>query len=732
LYNGTGINEEANGFPLQARPPTAACMSFMWCVLREKTKTMRVTPLVALTFFFAVSMSAHADWIAKQTQLADISKAATSTFVKKSSSVVWVTPTYATVKFNSHQASFGQDFTAAQDWSAYNIVNLVLTNKSSQDQTYKLIVQLAQDPNNYTNAFTGAFTVYANSTRHFVCYLNTDNPLPYGLKYLNPVLSGDSWEVFGSGGMKLSSTWHWRLSYQGTTPNQVDISDLRLIRQSLTFTGIADAWGQYTDKTWPGKIRANADFANLLSAEQTDLAIHPGTGEMLGTVKVVNPVKTLGKWTVVTISNGAKFLQHPNGRLFWSLGLNGILDSLPTKVQDRPSYFRYLPDPAGYWAGCYSDLKTPAGIKTCYSFRKQNLMVKYGTNYKSPWQSMVKSRMASWGFNTLGNDCDTSLLNSTIPFTCELSTQEFSTRVMPPSVEWGSLPDPYASGFSTWCQSNFKSGLAAYVANQNLMGAYVDNELSWGNNDTDAHRYNVALGVLASPSTQPAKIALVNQITAKYGTIAALNASWNTSFASFSSILSTTNWKPTTFPAGMATDFQGFVYNFAGKYFSTVRSALIASGLKSLYLGSRFSANTYEVVNAASNSVDILSFNIYRFSYDVPFSYYNSLKKPVLISEFGYTMRAMGTFGGPASMPGSPGRAYRLQEFLNSAINQPNVIGVHYYAYGDQPITGRYTDYENGGFGIVDITDQPYPDSVNVMRGFTSNMYTARASVAVP
>lgn len=78
-------------------------------------------------------------------------------------------------------------------------------------------------------------------------------------------------------------------------------------------------------------------------------------------------------------------------------------------------------------------------------------------------------------------------------------------------------------------------------------------------------------------------------------------------------------------------------------------------------------------------------------------------------------------------MPGPFGRAFRIEQFLGNAITQPNVIGVHYYCYADQPITGRYSDYENGGFGIVDTADEPYSDSVNTFRTFTSNMYAVRA-----
>ena len=157
---------------------------------------MRVTKTLALSALLAACTVAQADWIAAQKTLADMSKANTSALTKKNATVLAVSGTgatgVATVKFNANLASIGQTFTAAQDWSAYNIVDLYITNRSTKQATFKFITQYSSNPDDYTNAFTGEFTVYAGTSRNFVCFLNKDNPLPYGMKYLNPVLSADA------------------------------------------------------------------------------------------------------------------------------------------------------------------------------------------------------------------------------------------------------------------------------------------------------------------------------------------------------------------------------------------------------------------------------------------------------------------------------------------------------------------------------------------------------------
>ena len=46
--------------------------------------------------------------------------------------------------------------------------------------------------------------------------------------------------------------------------------------------------------------------------------------------------------------------------------------------------------------------------------------------------------------------------------------------------------------------------------------------------------------------------------------------------------------------------------------------------------------------------------------------------------------------------------------------------------FTDQPVTGRYTDYENSGLGLVDVADTPHYEAINVLRNFSNSMYANR------
>jgi len=49
-------------------------------------------------------------------------------------------------------------------------------------------------------------------------------------------------------------------------------------------------------------------------------------------------------------------------------------------------------------------------------------------------------------------------------------------------------------------------------------------------------------------------------------------------------------------------------------------------------------------------------------------------------------------------------------------VAQPSIVGVHWFQYLDQPVTGRLLDGENGHFGMIGITDLPFTGFVDSVR----------------
>src|SRR5690606_40000774 len=88
------------------------------------------------------------------------------------------------------------------------------------------------------------------------------------------------------------------------------------------------------------------------------------------------------------------------------------------------------------------------------------------------------------------------------------------------------------------------------------------------------------------------------------------------------------------------------------------------------------------------------------------FELLRGLDKPLLIGEFSFGSRDRGPFWpGPLEVPSENARAAAYAHFLERARQEPAIVGLHWFQYLDQPVTGRLLDGENGHVGLVAITD---------------------------
>jgi len=99
------------------------------------------------------------------------------------------------------------------------------------------------------------------------------------------------------------------------------------------------------------------------------------------------------------------------------------------------------------------------------------------------------------------------------------------------------------------------------------------------------------------------------------------------------------------------------------------------------------------------------------------FAALRALDKPVLITEFNFGSADRGPFwGGVTQLAKEEDRGAAYANFLKQAMAEPSIVGVHWFQYLDQPVTGRLLDGENGHFGLVGITDVPFQGFVDSVR----------------
>jgi hypothetical protein len=493
---------------------------------------------------------------------------------------------------------------------------------------------------------------------------------------------------------------------------------------SNSFFPFIDSYGQFIHSDWPGKIHSQEDLKQNIHFEKKDLLDKPAPSHW----------NQYGGWTKGPQLNASGYfraekiqdnwwLVDPNGRLFWSNGISCITDTSATAISHREEYFSNLPQKKesgnqfykkNWWAtrGYYQD-KTPYNT---FNFLGSNLRQKYGNNWQSINNQKVHQRLRSWGINTLGNWSSQEVIKLrqtayTVPVT--LST----TALKASSGYWRKFHDVFNENF----RKDIQKALLKHQYSFNdpwCLGIFVDNELPWGEELT------LAKATIKCPAEQPAKIKLTNDLKAHYSSIGKLNDAWDSHYQSWDHFQESTD-----LPLDLESnkDLSLFAQKIAETYFRTIKEEIKKLAPKTLYLGCRFAEVNNCAARAAAKFCDIVSYNKYTKSvpeYFLP----NGIDRPIMIGEFHFGAQDRGVFNsGLQQAANQQQRAESYQQYMDSALANPQIVGAHWFQYCDQPTSGR-VDGENYQIGFISIADSPYTEIVNSSRNFSEKLYESRCN----
>ena len=339
------------------------------------------------------------------------------------------------------------------------------------------------------------------------------------------------------------------------------------------------------------------------------------------------------------------------------------------------------------------------------------------------WASHTLDRLQAWGFNTLGNwSADAVVDAERVPYTLPLSIVGDYTSISTGNDWWGAMPDPFDPRFAMATERAVAIAARDHRDDPWLIGYFADNELAWAGPGNDAQsRYALAYGTLKMTTDVPAKRAFLKQLRDKYRNQAGLSKAWGIDLPAWELMEDPGFVPPMPNPEHpeIEADFKYFQKVFADTYFKTISDSLKWHAPNQLLLGGRFAVSTPEAVASCAQYCDVLSFNMYPLK---PQDGYNfaalgALDKPVLITEFNFGSTDRGPFwGGVTQLAKEEDRGAAYANFLKQALNEPSIVGVHWFQFLDQPVTGRLLDGENGHFGLVGVTDLPYQGFVDAVR----------------
>ncbi len=492
------------------------------------------------------------------------------------------------------------------------------------------------------------------------------------------------------------------------------------------FFPFIDRFGQYMHRDWPGKVKNEDDLRSRVESEQRELEHRPGPadwnryggwngGPQLEATGHFRVAKHQGKWWLV----------DPEGRLFFSCGIDCVTIANRTPIEDREHWFTRPPKKTPENRDCFSICNHVlhseyAGRRPqCYDFTAANIKMKYGgDDWRKRFARRTHTRLRSWGINTIANWSDRNIyLMRKTPY---VVTIDGWGRVIEGSKGyWGKFPDPFDPGFRPAIERNIQRRAPGTANDPWCIGYFVHNELAWGS-DT-----SLAVAALQSPADQPAKKAFVSHLQGRHKTIDALNTAWGASHASWDALLAATD-KPDEKKAG--ADLRAFYTVAAEKYFREIRDAVRAAAPGRLYLGCRFAWVNALAAKAAATYCDVVSYNLYRYPKEITaFTFPGGDDVPLIIGEFHFGALDRGMFHtGLKETRDQEHRAQTYAEYVRAALRHPQFVGCHWFRYMDQSTIGRSLDGENYQIGFVDNVDTPYPEIISTSRDVAASMYRYR------
>lgn len=503
------------------------------------------------------------------------------------------------------------------------------------------------------------------------------------------------------------------------------------IHSASTFFPLIDRYGQYIHADWPEKIKRDEDLAAELRQEDAEIINHPApaswdryggwaAGPQRKATGFFRTEKYKGKW----------FLVDPEGKLFFSNGVCGVsykVDAGGTALDRREHYFQWLPaknDPV--YSACFSQHPAPVfeyykreNIKPhTFDFFRANIIRKYGKDYIDRYGIMSDRRLPAWGMNTYGNWSDPGIVfRKNLPY---VMTVYFDSPVLEGhGGYWGKFWDVFDPAFGDNIIRGFRKTVGDNVNDPMCIGYFIDNEITWGDQTA------IAAAAIKSPAAQRSKMELCNDLKKKYGSIEKLNAKWGTAYPSWDSFLGSTEM-PDLKRHEVETDLKAFNEKAIDRYFRICRESLKAVSPGNMYLGCRFAGSNPMVERIAAKYCDAVSYNVYDFS-PARFKATAQIDLPIIIGEFhiGSWDRA-GFHTGLKGVATQMDRARAYERYMEGALQNPLIVGAHWFEWNDQPVTGRSFDGENYPIGLVDITDTPYPELTRASRRIGETMYEYR------
>jgi regulation of enolase protein 1 (concanavalin A-like superfamily) len=361
------------------------------------------------------------------------------------------------------------------------------------------------------------------------------------------------------------------------------------------------------------------------------------------------------------------------------------------------------------------------------------------------WRQVAATRLLDWGFNSLGAWSDPRLVEIEVHGRrlADAPIVDFGSRFVatttPGGQAWlqGIFPDVFDPRFESFCQELARDRCAPRKDDPTILGWFTDNELRWG---PDWRGQGELLTLFLNlPANAPGRAAAIDLLRRRHSGLAGFNRIWKTDFVSWDDLARVERMEAPFIRkaiyaqnegeerqaneadpdrAVFVADCEAFAGLVAERYFRITREALRAADPNHLNFGARFAYVPPPPVRAsAAAHLDVISFNCYQTDPTSVVRQYAVLGRPMIIGEFTFRADDVGlpnTRGAGPRVPTQVARAEAFERYVQLLLAEPLVIGYHWFQHNDQPKEGRF-DGENSNYGVVNETDDVYPELTRTM-----------------
>ncbi|MGB5512404.1 MAG: beta-galactosidase [Woeseiaceae bacterium] len=632
---------------------------------------------------------------------------------------------------------------------------------------------------------TRAMVVPVGATRTYYAELKSSlMALDSGLRGDPPTIQGGAeWFVWmwGDKNLNYSNVTNFGFYSRGLKHNrEIIIDNVRLVENppldTEFLTEIVDEYGQARKVNFKGKIHSDED---LLAATQAELELLSKEPEFFdrtqyGGWKKGPKLKATGYFRTEKVGKRWAIID-PEGYLFFSTGIanirlsnNGTITGYQYDKSDvvqrtpedltpehsvglnlvdmpgmksrrlesalRKEMYAWLPEAGEKYDGNYGYRREvnvgPLEHGETFSFYRANLERKYSKQYPDfmeKWSEVAINRLRHWGFTSTGNWADHSLYdNNKVPYFADGWIIGDYKTVNSGFDFWGAIPDPFDTKFVDRAELTVRDIAQRVKDNPWCIGVFIDNEISWGRSETKNATYGVVINTLSrDAAATPAKFEFMRLLREKYSGIAALNAAWATDFESWDTFAAGAEFDSRN--GAVWSDFSMLLEAFASEYFRVVHDALETHMPNHMYMGARLSSwgRPIEVIRAAAKYNDVISYNEYReFMHPAKWEHLEEIDKPGIIGEWHVGAIDRGAYHAGivwAADQADRGRMY--EEYMQSVLDNPYIVGAHWFQYTDSELTGRAMDGENYNVGYVSVADIPYPELIESTKKVNRTLY---------